>query len=537
VAYVLNNLPKAGFFVDTVEPYETAASASARPAGRDWFVRAGATGGDGSREKPFKDPYQALEKVQSGDTVHVAEGEYLGKLHAGQWKIETSYVALLGGYDRDFKSRNPWKHPTRLYTAADYKGYKSGYTIEGANDHTGATVDGFVFDKRGNNVYTRDGDLDYGDSDKSPHLWLSKPGCAIRNNVFLNGAEGALRVVNGQTVENNIFVNHVMKTVDVQQGNGNAPFVFRHNTVAFVWDERFGKGLGATGSLLKIGTHLAAVVEDNIFEFADNDAIVLDAAAKDVELVRNTFSHNLWSHVQKTDGWVVVDSRSWGQLADLGWKKQEGNQLVSADLPLDQKWFDVYLHRTAMVPGKVTMDDWNQLREVLGQPVMATGGEAGKGFAPAFEWKAALTLFPRSTQVTAGARASDLPVQFNGTNRKEESHDYQEVSWEAAKSADAWSRLEGKRVALKVVIRETDNQYLLNDIKKEEWQAFTVCGPEGSDSGGLPLRAYVKKGTTAERVLQKARGYSSGAPEETHLLKGVVRGNHQLVAEVVERAD
>jgi hypothetical protein len=37
-------------------------------------------------------------------------------------------------------------------------------------------------------------------------------------------------------------------------------------------------------------------------------------------------------------------------------------------LPIDQKWFDVYLNRTAMVPGKVTMDDWNKVRDILGQP-------------------------------------------------------------------------------------------------------------------------------------------------------------------------
>lgn len=49
----------------------------ARPQGRDWFVKAGATGGDGSKEKPFRDPFQALEKAEGGDSIHIAGGTIL----------------------------------------------------------------------------------------------------------------------------------------------------------------------------------------------------------------------------------------------------------------------------------------------------------------------------------------------------------------------------------------------------------------------------------------------------------------------------
>ena len=59
-------------------------AASARPEGRDWFVRAGSTGGDGTREKPFRDPFQALEKAEGGDAIHVAGGDYFGKLRSGK---------------------------------------------------------------------------------------------------------------------------------------------------------------------------------------------------------------------------------------------------------------------------------------------------------------------------------------------------------------------------------------------------------------------------------------------------------------------
>jgi len=43
---------------------------------RDWFIREGAEGGDGSQAKPFADPWQALEKCEAGDVIHVAGGNY-----------------------------------------------------------------------------------------------------------------------------------------------------------------------------------------------------------------------------------------------------------------------------------------------------------------------------------------------------------------------------------------------------------------------------------------------------------------------------
>jgi hypothetical protein len=538
-AYQLKGVPKAGFQLDSLEPYDAPATASgSRPQGRDWFVRAGSSGGDGTKDKPFKDPWQALEKVEAGDFVHVAEGEYYGKLKTGRWKLDTQNISLLGGYDAQFKERNPWKHPTRLFAPAEYKGRRDGYVVEGSEDHSGAVVDGFVFDRATDNQYKPNGDLDYDNSEKQEHLWLSRPGCVIRNNVFVNGAEGAVRTSNGITLDNNIFLNHHIRTVVVQRGFGTSPVVVKNNTFAFAWEIRFGQGNGRNGHLLSIENGVNAIVDNNIFEFADNDAIRLMANPGDVELTNNTFNHNLWSNVMRPQDNTVVDDKTFAQLKDLKFKKLSGNQVVSAGLPVEKKFLDVYLNRTAYVPGKVTMDDWNQLRELLGQPVLATGGQGPSGFMPLYPWDKAVQLFPKNPKVTAGARAKDLPVSFTGVARAETSYDYQDVTWaDAAKSASTWDKLDGKRVAMKVVIRSTDNQWQLPDLSKDEYTPVSVTGPEGADSGGLPMRIYVKKGTKAERTVLKAKSYSSGTPEQWYFIKGVARGNRQLVAEAVERAD
>lgn len=412
-AMTLSGFPKAGFQVDSLEPFDASAGPAAdRPKGRDWFVRAGSSGGDGSKDKPFKDPFQALEKVEKGDAIHVAEGVYVGKLKTGRWKLGAPYVSLLGGYDAQFTERNPWKHPTRLLAPAEYKGRRDGYVLEGTDDHTGAIVDGFVFDRATDNQYKPNGDLDYDNSEKQEHLWLSKPGCVVRNNLFVNGAEGSIRIGSGNTMENNILLNHHQHTVRVQRGFGNAPFVFRNNTAAFAWDIRFGQGNGRNGHLLSVENGVAAIIDNNIFEFADNDAIKLMADPGDVELTNNTFNHNLWSNVIRPQENAAVDDATFAKLKDFKFKKLAGNQVVSAGLPVDQKFFDAYLGRTAYVPGKVTMDDWNQLRELIGQPVLATGGKAPAGFMPLYPWEKALQLFPKNPKVTAGARAKDLGVGF-----------------------------------------------------------------------------------------------------------------------------
>jgi hypothetical protein len=540
VAHEVAGVPKAAFFIESIEKYEPAAATAsvARPQGRDWFVRAGEAGGDGSREAPFKDPWQALERAESGDTIHVAGGEYFGKLKIGRWKLDMAYVALIGGYDANFSTRNPWKNPTLLYTPPDFKGSRGGYTIEGLFDHTGAIIDGFVFDKRPNNVYKANGDLDYDNSDKVEHLWLNSPGVVVRNSVFVNGAGGVMRATNGQTIENNIFLNHWMKAVLLGKGHTTTPAVVRNNTFAFSWDIKFGQGHGRNGWLLRAETDARAVIDSNIFAFADNDAIQLALEPAEIEITNNVFSNNLWSAVQKMIGNLVVDGSNFAQLGDLGLKKATGNVLLNAGLPVDEAFFTAYLNRTAYVPGKVTMDDWNQVREILGQPLIATGAQGPSGMMPLYPLANALAFFPRNPEVKAGARASDLEVKFEGIERVSETHEYAESSWEAAKGEDSWNALADKRVALTVSIKGLSTSYPLADIKAEEYRAFEVSGPEGIDSGGLPMRCFLKKGTRFERVLNNAKDAGNAPrPEETYVIRGIARTGRQMLVEELERAE
>src|SRR5580704_304306 len=87
---------------------------------RDWFVRAGSSG-DGSREKPFGDPFEALDKCEANDAIHIAQGRYTGKLDSGEWNIPFDGVQLVGGYNDDFSQRNPWQFRSMLVWNKDAK--------------------------------------------------------------------------------------------------------------------------------------------------------------------------------------------------------------------------------------------------------------------------------------------------------------------------------------------------------------------------------------------------------------------------------
>ena len=53
---------------------------------------------------------------------------------------------------------------------------------------------------------------------------------------------------------------------------------------------------------------------------------------------------------------------------------------------------------------------WDAWREILGQPMIATGGDPGSGLMPLLDWHEGIALFPKNPKVKAGARAQDLAV-------------------------------------------------------------------------------------------------------------------------------
>ncbi|QSQ23247.1 right-handed parallel beta-helix repeat-containing protein [Pyxidicoccus parkwayensis] len=401
---VRESYPKYGIVIDSIEPFEQEAVASARPKGRDWFVRAGESGGDGSREKPFRDPFQAIEKAGKGDRILVAEGEYGGKLKSGKWVVdEKQYLALLGGWDRDFTKRDPWNTPSRLYWPPDSKTSPQGYLLEGNGDHTGLIVDGFVFDRKTLNTYDADGFIDLNSSPDNEHIWVSSPEVVIRNCTFINGAGAAVRMSNLVTFENNIVANMFTDAIRVTGGFGTRPAQIRNNTILFVWNRsRPHDGASSSGSGIAIGGNTPVVVDGNVIQYVDNFAVRSSANLNEVVLTNNSFFRN-WAAFRSTLGTPppTVDEKSMHLLADLPFKKAEGNVVVDGGFDINPAVYASWFARTSQATSRFTPEEWNQIAP-------PAGGEPAKpGMGRALDWREAAKLFPKSAQVK-GARPKKL---------------------------------------------------------------------------------------------------------------------------------
>jgi len=368
---------KATLMVESIAPAPLIPAPAERSMGRDWFVKAGSSGGDGTREKPFRDPFQALEKAEGGDAIHVAGGDYVGKLHAGQWKILIRNLALLGGYDAEFKERDPWKNPTRFVMSEEEKakGTLQG-TILGSNENSeGLVLDGFIFDGSTYNGYTPTGALDLRQSptDTLVSLMGARAPITVRHCFFLNASCEAVSIsCPFGLFENNVVVNAGSVGLHIN-ANGPGPWIIRRNTFLFAADptDRAGTGKSApSGTLLVLMGRASTQVESNIFAFADNFGIRDSVGQQSVSLNNNVFAGNLFNHLTDTQ-YLWADSSNWERraVADSDYASIQGNVLTLPKLPVDAGFADKALDRLFKLPSRISRDTWHVLAAQIGASV------------------------------------------------------------------------------------------------------------------------------------------------------------------------
>ena len=497
---------KGTLLVDSITPFTAKTEEVKRLVGRDWFVRAGSSG-NGTKEKPFRDPWQALEKCTAGDTIHVAEGEYFGKLKTGYWTIDVRFLTMLGGYDANFTERNPWKHPTRLGFAKDSKAWSEGSYIRGADDHSNFIFDGFVLDGADVNKYNPEGDLMYDRSTRHALIEVKSDNVEVRNCVLLNGSLGAITYTgNGGVVENNIMLNYHWRTLELTPGRNERPYIIKNNTILFTWYDRAdGQSATAVGSNVYMRGDVAFEMDNNIIQFGDSCGVFSSADPKRAKLTNNVFSKNLFAHYTTARNLVLDATPLTTQIKAAGFIASDGNtSTMDAQLPLDPAWIGVYLKRTMRIRGKVKDDDWNKFRDLLGVNQVAEGGVAATCYARAYDWKKAMTLFPKNPACKAGARPVAIAVKFNpnAPSVAAEEKEYAAVEWPVIQNKV--ETLEGKPVEFEGYFSDFNSNYYVGDLKQADgWVAFSIMGPNKVDSG-LPIVGFFKKDTFIERQVKKA---------------------------------
>jgi len=372
---------KGTMVVESVELYTPDVAPRPRASGKHLYVRAGGIGGTGAKDKPFKDPFQALEAAAPGDTIHVAEGEYFGKLNRGSWDIDKKDLALLGGYTKDFTARDPWKHPTRLgyRAAASGGGQKPSNYLIGTADHTGLIVDGFVFDGRDINTYReKDQQLDADASPLGPliRLWAS-PDCIIRNCVFVNGSAEAVLMTGPNTlVENNIIFNTYGRALQSRVQQNAAPNIIRNNTILFSWTGRAGQSASSGAGVYIIGNESSVIVDRNLIGYCDGPAVFFNGDPHYIRLTDNIFVNNLFANFGDSK-LVLLHDRSLSRLAEVGFAAAHNNRAANPALPLDKTFIEGYIARSSGPETNITPARWNAIRKAFGLP------EAAAGDAPA----------------------------------------------------------------------------------------------------------------------------------------------------------
>lgn len=413
------------------------AAATAAPAA-DLYVSlsTGANKNDGSKEAPFKNLWKAVEAAQPGDTIHVAEGNYPGKMKCGWIQLDKP-VSLVCGYAPDFSERDPLAHRTMLQPTNDQndkKGTAMALLLINFNNKPFAgfemVVDGLILDDGfASSYHATKGKPEGFDTG----MWLEGPAknlddkfpSANRYSLFAQlgyGTEGSLVVrnctfVNGSnfganvnwfkgkvTMENNVFCNNRMIGANVQSSNGKAGEVeweFAHNTVLFTWSRL--NDLADMGFGVRNNTGVSASIHDNVIGLnvlTGFDNTKGDPKTKKTELDGNVFFLNRESDVQMTVSPSIAKVRV-DEFEDLegvdGIESIEDNESLSDPSAfagrINARYLDSFLSMKYSESTKVDETSANALRSVLGLPQQGTITTTCDMYANRYPLEDALKLF------------------------------------------------------------------------------------------------------------------------------------------------
>jgi len=391
----------------------------------------------GTKEAPLKNLWKALENGAPGDVIHLAEGNYPGKMKCG-WVQMDKPMSVIGGYSADFSQRDPLKFKTMLQPTNDQNDKKGTamalFLINFKNKPFAGfkiVLDGLIFDDGFASSYHETKGKPEG---FDTGMWLEGPAwnktrdkfpSANRYSLFTQlgvGTAGDLEVknctfVNGSNfganinwfkgkvkMENNVFCNNRMIGVNVQSSNGK-PFEveweFEKNTVLFTWSRL--NDLADMGFGVRNNTGVKAEIKDNIIGLnvlTGFDNTKGNPKQKKTKIDGNIFFLNRESDVQMTVSPNIAKVRVDG-FEDL--EGTDGIESIedNADLKdpkvfagrINAKYLNAFLSMKYSESTKLDEGKCNGLRSVLGLPLQGTITTQCDMYANRYPLEDALKLF------------------------------------------------------------------------------------------------------------------------------------------------
>ena len=329
----------------------------------DWYVRL-----DGGKNKnagttpsaPLKNLWKAIEKAAPGDTIHVAEGNYPGKMACG-WILVDKPLKIYGGYAPDFSTRDILKYRTMLRPTNaqnDTKPSMDGGTISIVTGDTqpkrqkfGSTaqvvIDGMIFDHTDANNYHgingkpagfKDGMLTIpparGTKPKPSidryMLYAKTDGTLVISNcLFLNSCNYAINInhFSGKVIiTNNVIINSRMMGANVRSSNGKlfmVEYEFANNTVLFTWTRTKEFNDNDMGFGVRDNTGVVSNIHHNIIGLncmSGFDNAMGDPKKKKTRLDKNVFFLNKKADVSLAIGGAKI---KFMKIGDPGFEDME----------------------------------------------------------------------------------------------------------------------------------------------------------------------------------------------------------------------
>lgn len=267
----------------------------------------------GTKDAPLKNLWRALERSTDGDTIHLAEGVYPGKMNQNWFFIDKA-VSIVGGYSKDFAERKPLEHRTMFQALNENNDKKGGWTegvfsinfsrLAKQPDNVDMKFDGLIFDEGfANSYHETKGKLEGLDTgkwlegpawnkgrDKFPspnrNLVCSTPknratgnlsfkNCAFVNSgnsaIFINWYKGKVSVENCVICNNRMVGAQVFCSSEVPMDGPDTPraernpeveWEFAHNTVLFTWSRM--DDLADMGYGLRVAQGVRANIHHNV---------------------------------------------------------------------------------------------------------------------------------------------------------------------------------------------------------------------------------------------------------------------------------
>ena len=392
----------------------------------------------GSKDAPFKNLWKALSVAGDGDVIHIAEGNYPGRMKSGWFKMEKP-VSLIGGYSNDFSSRDPLKYKTMFQPLNENNDKKGGALgilhLEFEKNPAKApknfdiTIDGIIFDDGfASSYHAVKGKPEGFDTG----MWLEGPAknindkfpsanrysiysatasrgegnITIKNCTFVNGSNIAVNLnwfAGKVTTINNVFCNNRMIGISVACSNGQKPIDWEcaYNTVLFTWSRL--NDLQDMGFGVRTNTNVNANIHHNIIGLnvlTGFDNTKGNAKQKRTQLDNNVFFLNRESDVQMTVSPSIAKVRV-DMFEDL--EEVDGIESISDNIDLQDpgvfagrinaKYLNSFMSMKYSEKTKLDPDKCNALRSVLGLPQQGTITTTCDMYANRYPMEDALKLF------------------------------------------------------------------------------------------------------------------------------------------------